>query len=181
MDFNTYINEALTTKTETSYVVDYDESEFIDENIANVGECVDNLKKAIFYGKNLQKFTFPTYPHKLRLSPETQDAYHALLGIVSEAAELFATFNMVEEDTKPDGATYEGLVYHFVPGNQNDVMDELGDIFWYLALLMNHLDVSLEEVLDKNLRKLKARFPEKFEASRAINKDPVVERNAQMV
>ena len=47
---------------------------------------------------------------------------------------------------------------------------ELGDIAWYLAETAYALDVDLETVLQKNLDKLRARYPEGFDADRSINR-----------
>ena len=45
---------------------------------------------------------------------------------------------------------------------------ELGDIAWYLAEAATALDLSLEEVLQANLDKLKKRYPEGFASERSI-------------
>ena len=45
---------------------------------------------------------------------------------------------------------------------------ELGDIAWYLAEAATALDVPLEEILQANLDKLKARYPEGFEVERSL-------------
>ncbi len=45
---------------------------------------------------------------------------------------------------------------------------ELGDIAWYLAEAATALDVSLEEILQANLDKLKKRYPEGFETKRSL-------------
>lgn len=45
---------------------------------------------------------------------------------------------------------------------------ELGDIAWYLAEAATALDVPLEEILQANLDKLKARYPEGFEVKRSL-------------
>ena len=47
---------------------------------------------------------------------------------------------------------------------------ELGDVAWYLAETAYALDVDLETVLQKNLDKLRARYPEGFDADRSINR-----------
>lgn len=44
---------------------------------------------------------------------------------------------------------------------------ELGDIAWYLAEAATALDLSLEEILQANLDKLKKRYPEGFDADRS--------------
>ena len=44
---------------------------------------------------------------------------------------------------------------------------ELGDIAWYLAEAATALDMPLSDILQGNLDKLKARYPEGFEANRS--------------
>ena len=48
---------------------------------------------------------------------------------------------------------------------------ELGDIAWYLAEAAEALDVPLEEILEKNIEKLKKRYPEGFDAERSIHRE----------
>ena len=45
---------------------------------------------------------------------------------------------------------------------------ELGDIAWYLAEAATVLDLSLEEVLQANIDKLKKRYPEGFDTQKSI-------------
>ena len=45
---------------------------------------------------------------------------------------------------------------------------ELGDIAWYLAEAATALDVSLEEILQANIDKLKKRYPDGFESQKSI-------------
>ena len=47
---------------------------------------------------------------------------------------------------------------------------ELGDIAWYLAEAATALDISLEDILQANIDKLKKRYPEGFEAGRSTNR-----------
>ena len=44
---------------------------------------------------------------------------------------------------------------------------ELGDVAWYLAEAAAALDMPLEQILQGNLDKLKARYPEGFSAERS--------------
>lgn len=41
---------------------------------------------------------------------------------------------------------------------------EIGDVCWYIALACTALGVDLETVMKQNIEKLKARYPEGFEA-----------------
>ncbi len=59
---------------------------------------------------------------------------------------------------------------HLAQGHELDreaLIDELGDVAWYLAETAMALDVSLEEVLARNVEKLRRRFPEGFDAERS--------------
>lgn len=45
---------------------------------------------------------------------------------------------------------------------------ELGDIAWYLAEAATALDIPLEDIFQANIKKLKKRYPEGFDAERSI-------------
>ena len=44
---------------------------------------------------------------------------------------------------------------------------ELGDIAWYLAEAATALDLSLEDILQENLEKLRKRYPQGFDSNRS--------------
>ncbi len=59
---------------------------------------------------------------------------------------------------------------HLSQGHDLDregLIKELGDVAWYLAETAWALDVPLEAVLQHNLDKLRARYPEGFECERS--------------
>jgi len=51
------------------------------------------------------------------------------------------------------------------------LIKELGDVCWYVALLAYSLDCDLETVLQKNIDKLKKRYPEGFEKERSLHRE----------
>ena len=55
--------------------------------------------------------------------------------------------------------------------DQEKLIKELGDIAWYLAETAAALDVSLEEVLERNIEKLRSRYPEGFSPDRSVNRE----------
>ena len=60
---------------------------------------------------------------------------------------------------------------HLHQGHELDtekLAKELGDIAWYLAETAWALDIPLEDILQKNIDKLKKRFPEGFSTQRSI-------------
>lgn len=55
--------------------------------------------------------------------------------------------------------------------NTEKVIDELGDILWYIAIGASCLGTSLEAVAARNVAKLRARYPEGFNADRSVCRD----------
>ena len=47
---------------------------------------------------------------------------------------------------------------------------ELGDIAWYLAETATALDLSLEDIFEANIQKLRKRFPDGFDTERSVNR-----------
>ena len=62
-------------------------------------------------------------------------------------------------------------VSHGHPLNREKLIDELGDVAWYLAECATVLDVTLEDVLARNIEKLRKRYPEGFSSERSINRE----------
>lgn len=62
---------------------------------------------------------------------------------------------------------------HLAQGHDLDrekLIKELGDVAWYLAETAHALDVDLETVLQRNIDKLKARYPEGFDVEKSVNR-----------
>lgn len=47
---------------------------------------------------------------------------------------------------------------------------ELGDIAWYLAEAATALDTTLDDIFQRNIDKLKKRFPNGFDETKSINR-----------
>ncbi len=54
--------------------------------------------------------------------------------------------------------------------NKDALKKELGDVAWYLAEAATALDVSLEEILQGNLEKLQARYPDGFDVKKSLSR-----------
>ncbi len=54
--------------------------------------------------------------------------------------------------------------------NKDKLIDELGDVAWYLAEAATALGISLESVLQHNVDKLKARYPQGFDSAKSITR-----------
>ena len=56
------------------------------------------------------------------------------------------------------------------PLDREKLVKELGDVAWYLAEAATALGVPLEEILQGNIDKLRARFPEGFDTERSLHR-----------
>lgn len=62
---------------------------------------------------------------------------------------------------------------HLFHGHELDreaLIKELGDVAWYLAEAAATLDISLDEVFERNIEKLKKRYPEGFSEEKSIKR-----------
>lgn len=80
----------------------------------------------------------------------------AIIGIVDELAEV--------------AGPIKKHLYHSHDLDREKMKDEIGDVCWYLALLCNTLGLSLEDVMEHNVSKLKRRYPDGFDSERSINR-----------
>ena len=55
--------------------------------------------------------------------------------------------------------------------DREHMIEELGDVAWYLPLAADALGVTLEEILLRNIEKLKSRYPDGFDKARSINRE----------
>lgn len=61
--------------------------------------------------------------------------------------------------------------------SKDKLIDEAGDVAWYLALLATALGVSLQDILIHNVDKLKSRYPDGFSKDRSVNREDNNENN----
>lgn len=55
--------------------------------------------------------------------------------------------------------------------NKEKIIDELGDILWYIAIMAEGLGVEMEVIPTHNIDKLRKRYPNGFEVERSINRE----------
>jgi len=69
----------------------------------------------------------------------------------------------------------------FYPGAKLDldnIIEEAGDMLWYVGVLCNLLDISLTQLLTANINKLHKRYPEGFSGFDALNRNVEAEMEA---
>lgn len=90
------------------------------------------------------------------------DSLHMVLGMVTESAEIADVYK-------------KNIGY----GKQLDVTnikEELGDLMWYIVNMCTINGWLIEEIMDANIAKLKARYGEKFSEEAAIERNLGKER-----
>ena len=62
-------------------------------------------------------------------------------------------------------------LFHGHALNRDRLIEEIGDVAWYLAETCTALGIDLESVLTSNIEKLKKRYPEGFDSYRSIHRE----------
>lgn len=98
-----------------------------------------------------------------RLSdPKNIDLLHATMGMSTEANEL------VDQMKK--------VIFYGKPMDTANIVEELGDVLFYVAIVCRELNVSMERIGEINIAKLKKRYPDAFSEENALNRDLDAER-----
>jgi len=92
----------------------------------------------------------------------TPEMLHGAIGLATEAGELLDVLKRA--------------VYYGQPIDRTNLIEELGDLEWYMAVLRDALGVTQEEVQERNIAKLRARYPERFTNVHALKRDLAKER-----
>jgi NTP pyrophosphatase (non-canonical NTP hydrolase) len=96
------------------------------------------------------------------LNAPLEDDLHMILGMLTEVGELADVFKKY--------MAYQKQI------DWVNVKEEVGDLLWYVSNFCNINGFDLEEILQTNINKLRARYPEKFTQENAINRDLDKER-----
>lgn len=67
-------------------------------------------------------------------------------------------------------------LYYGKPLDLTNLREEIGDLLWYMAIALDELDTDFDEVMETNINKLRIRYPDKFKASNALERDLDAER-----
>lgn len=90
-----------------------------------------------------------------KLKPEQKQS-NGLCGIIGEAGEIMDLYKK-----------------HYFQGHElkkEDVIEEVGDLLWYVAELCSGWNIGIEEVAIQNIAKLTERYPDGFQTQKSINR-----------
>lgn len=98
-----------------------------------------------------------------RLSqPENIRLLHAAIGLATESGEVLDQLKKV--------------AFYGKPLDKVNLAEEMGDLFWYMAIMADTLGVSFSDIMAKNIAKLKQRYGSKFTEDAALHRDIPAER-----
>lgn len=106
----------------------------------------------------------PITPELVERMTGSARVIHAIFGLFTEIGELVDIFKR-----------------HIFYGKEIDYTnmdEEIGDCLWYIAILMDFCGVNFEQCMERNIRKLRTRFPQKFDEENALSRDLAAERTA---
>ena len=108
--------------------------------------------KEIMTGNEYQELAARTINKDLN---NVQQEAHALHGMVGEIGEIHSIYQKAYQGHKSD---YDHL------------KKELGDLLWFIAEYCTACGWDLEDIMQLNIDKLRARFPEGFEVEKSLNR-----------
>ena len=188
MDLNEYVKNVLLTESKIEKIDDDNRIPFlILLTITSFGDFIDLYKKQRYYKKEISPNDIVHEINKTIVYLEqlkrlfdyklTKDQtllhgiqcdvdeisntrlFHTLLGIISEGGEIASNL-----------ATTDG-------NDRVNLLEEIGDILWYLAIAVDELDGNFDKILQANITKLAKRYKEKkFTTEEAINRATDAER-----
>ena len=94
----------------------------------------------------------------------TMRLLHASMGLTTEVGEF--------------ADALKRHIYYGQPVDVPNLIEEMGDIFWYLATAANTIGVSFNEIQQANIDKLRIRYPEKFTHQQAKNRNLATEQQS---
>lgn len=181
MDLQQYTKDAIRTESHPEKV-QFDPVTLVRiiQAYIHAGRLLDMVKKNVFYKKPIDAAKWESSTHLLAeagrrldngdyvqlLNPDSvinvnPRVFHAVIGIATEATELVEALNKAFE-----------CDIDYV-----NIAEEIGDLSWYQAILVDATDSNWDEILERNIAKLRKRYPEKFTSDNAINRDLEAERN----
>lgn len=61
-------------------------------------------------------------------------------------------------------------IFHKTKPDSEHMSKEIGDVCWYIAMICESMNLDAGEIMEKNIEKLRKRYPEGFDEVRANNR-----------
>ena len=125
-------------------------------------------------GKEYQNLAMRTYDgngtYRLKSFANTQDFYRKepLLGM--DAGGILNACLGLSGEVGEFNDMIKKWIFHEKELDVDHLEKECGDILWYIALMCNSFGWNMDEVMQMNIDKLQARYPNGFDINRANNR-----------
>lgn len=83
--------------------------------------------------------------------------FHAGLGLATEAGEFLDPIKK--------------KLFYNKPIDYENMKEEISDCLWYCAIACDALGTTISELMEANIRKLRARYPDRFTGYDAVNRN----------
>lgn len=87
--------------------------------------------------------------------------YHALFGMCSELGEIHSIFQHFYQGEGMDGERKAALV------------SEAGDLLWFLSEFCDALSITMDDIANANINKLRRRYPYGFDVERSAHRHEI--------
>lgn len=185
MELKQYITDATRTESRIDNVtIDVTKLTLVANMFIHAGNLLDMIKKNAFYGKPIDPKVWNEHVRSIGgLSAGTPDSillndqtdlrtsdllpvdpriFHGIIGVATEGTELVEALMRAVTGIQPIDIV--------------NVQEECIDACWYIAILHDATQLSWDEGLERNIAKLKKRYPDKFNVVGAVVRDLVAER-----
>lgn len=180
MQFEEYIEKSLRTESVVERVeANKTELNYVLGAFVVVSEMLDCLKKKIYYNKSTKyDEQFHDLAERLHFLTTCSDrhhdipenevldidprVFHGIIGVATESGELVSALQKAINGHNIDAV---------------NVMEEMGDAFWYIAILHDTLKLNPSRTMITNVLKLAERFKDKYSDIEAEIRDLKSERD----
>lgn len=102
------------------------------------------------YQKKAQKFDTSSYEDFLREGKKLNDfrILEKILGLMGETGEVCEKLKKIIRDDGGDMSE----------SKKQEIMKEMGDVLWYMAMVAKYLQIDFEDIAKKNIEKLQDRL-----------------------
>jgi len=97
---------------------------------------------------NYVELAVRTESTQFNIDKDSQRLLHGAIGLATESGEILDALKK--------------SIYYGRELDLRNLKEELGDVMWYIAILCDAMDYSLDDAQRDNIEKLKKRYPEGF-------------------
>lgn len=172
MDANTYQQKAARTLIEKpGFILTTEEMDAVGEAMVVSHEAaydMEWIKKIVFHRHR----PFDPNEHEQVVNTPSEYTSHFLNPLLDESSIMYVwnLVGLIGELSELIPLVYGSAIKGSTP-DTDAIMDELGDVLWYLAAIATRYKIDLNDVMTRNLTKLIKRYPKGFEFEQSKHRE----------